>query len=68
MKGSTYKLTATVNPSNASNKNTTWKSGNKAIATAPSKGIVKGIKKGTVYVYVYTVDGNKNARCKVTVK
>jgi uncharacterized protein YjdB len=57
-----------VNPSNASNKNTTWKSGNKAIATAPSKGIVKGIKKGTVYVYVYTVDGNKNARCKVTVK
>jgi hypothetical protein len=67
-KGSTYKLTATVNPSNASNKNATWKSGNKAIATVSSKGIVKGIKKGTVYIYVYTVDGNKSARCKVTVK
>jgi hypothetical protein len=64
----TYKLTATINPSNASNKRVTWKSGNKAIATVGASGIVKGIRKGTTYIYVHTVNGNKTARCKVTVK
>jgi hypothetical protein len=67
-KGKTYKLTATVKPGNASNKKVTWKSANKAIATVSSNGTVKGIKEGTVYLYVYTVDGKKSAKCKVTVE
>jgi len=67
-KNKTYKLIATVNPTNASNKKVTWKSRNKAIATVSSTGIVKGIKKGTTYIYVYTVDGKKTAKCKVTIK
>ena len=67
-KGKTSKLIATINPSNASNKKVTWKSSNKAIATVTSSGVIKGIKKGTVYIYVYSVDGSKSARCKVTIK
>ncbi len=67
-KGKTYKLIATINPSNATNKKVTWKSGNSSIATVSSTGIVKGIKKGTTYVYVYTVDGKKTAKCKVVIK
>jgi len=67
-KGRTYKLTATVNPSNARNKKVTWKSGNTKIVTVSSSGTIKGIKKGTVNIYVYTVDGKKSAKCKVTIK
>jgi C1A family cysteine protease len=68
IRGKTYKLTAAISPSNSNNKKVTWKSGSKAVATVSSTGTVKGIKKGTVYIYVYTVDGNKSAKCKVTVK
>jgi predicted small secreted protein len=67
-KGKTYKLTATVKPSNAKNKKVTWKSANKAIATVSSNGTIKGIKEGTVYIYVYTEDRKKSAKCKVTVE
>ncbi len=67
-KGKTYKLIATVYPSKATNKKVTWKSGIKSIATVSSKGVIKGIKKGKVYIYVYTVDGKKTAKCRVTVK
>ena len=66
-KGKSIKLIPTINPSNAINKKVTWKSSNKAIVTVTSTGTVKGIKKGTAYIYVYTVDGKKSARCKVVV-
>ncbi len=66
-RGNTYRLTATISPINASNKNVTWRSGNRAIATVSSTGLVKGISRGTVYIYVYTVDGKKTAKCRVTV-
>jgi len=66
-KGKSIKLIPTINPSNATNKKVTWKSSNKAIVTVTSTGTVKGIKKGTTYIYVYTVDGKKSARCKVVV-
>ncbi len=64
----TLRLTASVNPINASNKKVTWKSGNKRIATVSSSGLVKGIRKGTANIYVYSVEGKKSAKCKVTVK
>ena len=67
-KGKTIRLIATVNPSNATNKKVTWKSNDKAIATVTSTGTVKGIKKGSCYVSVVTVDGKKSAKCKVVVK
>jgi len=67
IKGKTFKLIATINPSNASNKKVTWKSVNRQVATVSTTGVVKGIKKGSTYIYVYSVDGNKSAKCKVTV-
>ncbi|MFA6308234.1 MAG: leucine-rich repeat protein [Clostridia bacterium] len=67
-KGKTYRLIATVYPTNASDKKVYWKTGSKRIATVSSKGLVRGIKKGAVYIYVYTVDGKKTAKCKVTIK
>jgi hypothetical protein len=67
-RGKTFKLTATIVPSNASNKKVTWKSTNTKIATVGSTGIIKAKAKGTVYIKVYTVDGKKSATCKVIVK
>ncbi len=67
-KGKTYRLIATVTPEDANNTKVRWKSFNKEIATVTYKGLVKGIKKGNVYIKVYTVDGNKSASCRVTVK
>jgi uncharacterized protein YjdB len=67
-RGKTYRLIATLNPANASNRKITWQSGNTKIATVSSKGLVKGIKKGTAYIYVFTVDGRKSAKCRIIVK
>jgi len=44
-----------------------WTSSNKKIATVSSKGVVKGIRKGTVTITVKTANGKK-ATVKVTVK
>ena len=45
-----------------------YESTNKKIATVTSKGIVKGVKKGTATITATTKDGKKTAKCKVTVK
>lgn len=46
--GKTTKLTATVAPSNATNKAVTFSSGDTTIATVDNNGTVKGVKAGTV--------------------
>lgn len=65
--GDTFKLKATINPTNASNKNVTWTSSDNKIATV-SNGTVKGIKKGEVVIKVTTNDGSKTAKCNVKVE
>ena len=55
-----------VKPSNAS-KSVTWKSSNKKIATVTSKGVVKGIKKGTVKITA-TSKANKKIKKTITIK
>ena len=60
-------LTATVNPSNATNKNVTWSSSDNAVATV-ANGKVTAVKAGTATITVTTEDGNKTATCTVTVK
>lgn len=65
--GATLQLTATVAPSNASNKNVTWKSSNTNIATVDSNGKVTGKAVGEATITVTTADGGKTATCKVTV-
>ena len=44
-----------------------WSSSDPAIATVSGRGIVKGVKKGTVTITVQTANGKK-ASIKVTVK
>ena len=63
--GETLALKATINPSDATNKNLTWSSSNNSIATV-TDGTVKAIKQGTVTITV-TGGNNKTATCKVTV-
>jgi len=64
--GSTYQLTATVYPDNATNKNVTWTSSNSSIATVDN-GLVTAKAIGTAVITVTTEDGNKTASCTVTV-
>lgn len=63
----TKALTATVLPTNASNKNVTWKSSNTSVATVSSEGVVTGVAAGEATITVTTVDGSKTATCVVTV-
>ena len=65
--GDIEKLTATVYPDDATNKNVTWTSSNTSVATV-SDGTVKALKKGTATIKVTTVDGAKAVECQVTVK
>ena len=64
-KGKTFTIKASVAPKNSDEK-VTYKTSNKKIATVTSKGVVKGIKKGTATVTVQS--GSKKQTCKVTVK
>lgn len=66
--GGTTKLTATVEPVNASVKTVTWKSSDETIAKVDSNGTVTGVKEGgPVTITVTTTDGKKTADCLVTV-
>ncbi len=65
----TTKLTATVSPDNAENKEVEWKSSDETIATVDNTGLVIGIKLGEVTITAKTKDGsNKTAECKITVE
>lgn len=66
-KGNRCTLSATVSPSNASNKKITWSSSNRSIATVNSKGVVVAKKAGTATITAKSNNG-KRASCKVTVK
>ena len=68
MEGEVVTLTATVNPSNASNKNVYWTSSDSSVATVDNSGKVTAIKAGSATVTVTTEDGGKTATCSVTVK
>ena len=65
--GDTQTLTATVSPSNASDKSVAWSSGNTSVATVSSTGVVTAKAAGTTTITVTTKDGGKTATCNVTV-
>jgi uncharacterized protein YjdB len=65
--GATTTLTATVAPSNATNKNVTWSSSNIGVATVSSTGVVTGVAAGTATITVTTQDGAKTATATITV-
>ena len=66
-KGSSETLTATVAPSNATNKNVTWSSSNTSVATVNGSGTVTGVAGGSATITVRTADGGFTATCQVTV-
>jgi alpha-amylase len=65
--GATQQLTATIAPTNATNKNVTWTSSNSAVATVSASGLVTGIASGSATITVSSVDGSKTAACAITV-
>lgn len=65
--GGTFKLDATVNPSNASNKNIKWISANESIATVDKSGNVIADVAGTTYISAVSADGKVVATCTVNV-
>ena len=65
--GSTRQLTATIVPSNATNKAVTWSSANTALATVNSSGLVTGISAGSTTIRVQMADGGFTATSGITV-
>ena len=66
-KGTSETLTATIAPTNATNKKVTWTSSNAAVATVDASGKVTGVAKGTATITVTTEDGGHTATCAVEV-
>ena len=63
----TISLSATISPSNATNKNVSWYSSNSNVATVQN-GLVTGVNPGTATISAKTSDGNKTASMTITVR
>ena len=67
VEGGSETLTATVAPTNATNKAVSWKSSDTGIATVDNSGKVTAVKVGSATITVTTADGSKTATCSVTI-
>ena len=65
--GSTQQLTATVLPSNATNKAVSYASNNTGVATVNASGLVTAISNGTAIITVTTASGSKTSTATITV-
>ena len=65
--GSSKTVKATLQPSNVTNTDVTWSSSDKKIATVSSKGVVKGIKAGTVKITATSGDGAVSKTIKIKI-
>lgn len=65
--GQTQTLTATVSPSNATNKSVTWSSSNTSVATVSQSGVVTAVSNGSARITVTTQDGNYIDYCDATI-
>ena len=66
--GCTFKLSATVLPADAFNKNFTWSSSNASVATVDENGKVTAMAEGETDITATTEVGELVATCKTTVK
>lgn len=64
--GRSITLTATVEPSDAANRNVRWSSSDESVATV-NNGVVTGVAPGNAKITVTTEDGKHTASCTVTV-
>jgi PII-like signaling protein len=65
--GNSFTITATVLPSNATNKNVTWESSNDAVATV-TDGVVEAVGTGSAIITVTSVaDSSKKATVQVVI-
>ena len=68
IEGETLSLTATVKPTDATNKGITWSSSNMSVATVDDNGKVTAVASGTTYITATANDGSGvSASCEVTV-
>jgi len=58
-KNQSLKVTATVSPTDATNKTVVWKSSNPKVATVDSKGTIKGISNGSATITATAKDNSK---------
>ena len=65
--GGTYRLTATISPSDATDKSVSWASSNPSAAAVDQDGNVKAVSAGSATITVTTHDGSKTASCSVSV-
>ena len=67
--GETSKLTASITPTNATNKGVSWSSNDNIVATVSSSGLVTAKSAGNTTITVKANDGsNRSATCRVTVE
>ena len=67
--GDKLQLSATVRPTNATNKSVTWSSTNEAVAVVSESGLVTAVGSGTCQVKATANDGSgKSASCLITVE
>lgn len=64
--GDTTTITASVTPSNATNRDIRWSSDNSSVASVDN-GYIRAFKPGTCTITARTDDGNYTAQCRVTV-
>ena len=65
--GTSLKLVARIEPTDATNKAVTWSSDNTAVATVSDAGLVEAKTVGTATITVTTTDGGHTATCSFTV-
>ena len=65
--GQKQTLTASVQPSNASNQNVEWNTDDKNVATVTQSGEIEAVGAGTAHISVTTLEGAMSDICTVTV-
>ena len=65
--GNSMKLTASVSPQDANNKNVKWTTSDSSIVSVDQNGNVNALKSGVATITVVTVDQSKSATCTINV-
>lgn len=65
--GDEQKITATVAPGTATNKSVEYSSSDEEVATVDGEGNITAVAEGSADITVTTKDGNKTAKCTVTI-